>query len=141
MTGLSVSSAAGMLLYSTCAWLEDSASPFQPTLSTKPSESLNTQCSVLMLEELYPQCQKYFVVTKKPIGTHCKLPAESKNLFCHHDCWLNRLSETMSRVETITFGGLDFLWNFHKLIIPEMLVGIHLSRLTYCIHLHLGAYF
>lgn len=30
---------ARVLLYNTCAWLEDSASPFQPTFSTKPSET------------------------------------------------------------------------------------------------------
>lgn len=72
---------ARVLLYSTCAWVEDSASPFQPTFSTKHSENLNTQCAVLMLETFYPLCQKCFVVTRNPIRAHCKLPAESKNLF------------------------------------------------------------
>lgn len=81
---------------------------------------------------------------KKPHQDSLQVACGEQEFVCHHDCWLNRISETVSLVETITFGELNFLWNFQKLIFSEMLVGIYLSRITWpcCyLHLHLGAYF
>lgn len=98
-------------------------SPFQPPPSTKPSENLNTQCSMFMLEEFYPLCQKI------PIRTQCKLPAESRNLFATMIAgWTDFVK--LSWIQTVTFVELDFLWNFQKGI-SEMLVGLYLSRLTH----------